>query len=65
MMDKPVCDFMTPVPVTISANSMVTDAEILMRKYKIRALVVTDAREGHEDEVCGLLEIFADEPGKN
>ena len=65
MMDKPVSDFMTPVPVTISANSMVTDAEILMRKYKIRALVVTDAREGHEDEVCGLLEIFADEPGKN
>ncbi len=60
MMDKPVKKFMTPVPVTISANAMVSDAEILMRKYKIRALVVTDAREGYEDEVCGLLEIFAD-----
>ena len=59
MMDKPVRDFMTPVPVTISANAMVSDAELLMRKYKIRALVVTDARVGHEEEVCGLLEIFA------
>jgi len=60
MMDKSVRDFMTPVPVTISANAMVTDAEVLMRKYKIRALVVTDAREGEEDQVCGILEIFAD-----
>lgn len=60
MMDKKVKEFMTPVPVTISANAMVSDAEILMRKYKIRALIVTDAREGAEDEVCGLLEIFAD-----
>ncbi|MFK7889173.1 MAG: SIS domain-containing protein [Granulosicoccus sp.] len=59
MMNKQVRDFMTPVPVTISANAMVSDAELLMRKYKIRALVVTDVREGHEDEVCGLLEIFA------
>jgi len=60
MMDKPVRDFMTPVPVTISANSMVTDAEALMRKYKIRALIVTDGREGGGDQVCGLLEIFSD-----
>ncbi len=61
MMDKPVREFMTPVPVTISANSMVSDAEMLMRKYKIRALVVTDARDDAVDEVCGLLEIFADD----
>jgi len=60
MMDKPVQEFMTPVPVTISANAMVSDAEILMRKYKIRALIVTDARESGDDSVCGLLEIFAD-----
>ncbi len=60
MMEKRVRDFMTPVPVTISASSMVSDAEILMRKYKIRALVVTDAREGAEDQVVGLLEIFAE-----
>jgi len=63
MMDKRVKDFMTPVPVTISANAMVSDAEVLMRKYKIRALIVTDAREGEEDHVCGLLEIFADNKG--
>jgi len=59
MLDKRVRDFMTPVPVTISADAMVSDAEILMRKYKIRALIVTGAREGEEDRVCGLLEIFA------
>lgn len=60
MMDKSVRDFMTPVPVTISANAMVSDAELLMRRYKIRALVVTDAREGGNDQVVGLLEIFAE-----
>lgn len=59
MLDKRVRDFMTPVPVTISASALVSDAEVLMRKYKIRALVVTGAREGEEDRVCGLLEIFA------
>lgn len=63
MMDKNVRDFMTPVPVTISANSMVSDAELLMRRYKIRALVVTDGRESGDDQVVGLLEIFA-EPDK-
>jgi arabinose-5-phosphate isomerase len=63
MMDKQVKDFMTPVPVTISASAMVSDAEVLMRKYKIRALIVTDAREGEEDQICGLLEIFADNQG--
>lgn len=63
MLDKRVRDFMTPVPVTISADAMVTDAEILMRKYKIRALIVTGAREGEEDQVCGLIEIFANNKG--
>ena len=62
MMDKRVRDFMTPVPVTIPADAMVSDAEILMRKYKIRALVVTETLESGEEEVCGLLEIFVDEP---
>lgn len=59
MLDKRVRDFMTPVPVTIPADAMVSDAEVLMRKYKIRALIVTGAEPGTEDEVCGLLEIFA------
>lgn len=60
MMEKSVREFMTPVPVTISANAMVSDAEILMRKYKIRALIVTDARADSADKVVGLLEIFAE-----
>ena len=60
MMDKRVRDFMTPVPVTIGADAMVSDAEILMRKYKIRALVVTENLEHGSERVCGLLEIFVD-----
>ena len=63
MLDRRVRDFMTPVPVTISADAMVTEAEILMRKYKIRALIVTGARDGDEDQVCGLIEIFANNKG--
>ena len=63
MLDKRVRDFMTPVPVTISAEAMVSEAETLMRKYKIRALIVTGAREGEEDQVCGLIEIFANNKG--
>lgn len=63
MLDKRVRDFMTPVPVTISADAMVSEAEALMRKYKIRALIVTGAREGEEDQVCGLIEIFANNKG--
>lgn len=58
MMDKPVRDFMTPVPVTIDAHAMVSEAEALMRKYKIRALVVTETNERGDEDVCGLLEIF-------
>ena len=60
MMDKRVRDFMTPVPVTIGADAMVSDAEILMRKYKIRALVVTETLDQGSERVCGLLEIFVD-----
>ena len=59
MLDKRVRDFMTPVPVTIPADAMVSDAEVLMRKYKIRALIVTGSEPGEEDRVRGLLEIFA------
>ena len=60
MMDKRVRDFMTPVPVTISADAMVTEAEVLMRKYKIRALIVTEAGDNGDERVCGLLEIFVE-----
>ncbi len=63
MMDKRVCDFMTPVPVTISPEAMVSEAEMLMRKYKIRALVVTEQTRNGVEEVCGLLEIFVEGKG--
>ena len=59
MLDKSVRDFMTPVPVTISSDAMVSDAEVLMRKYKIRALIVTGTRGSESETVVGLLEIFA------
>lgn len=58
MLDKPVRDFMTPVPVTVPSDAMISDAEILMRRYKIRALVVTGSARGEEKCVVGLLEIF-------
>lgn len=59
MLDKPVRDFMTPVPVTIRRDAMVSDAEMLMQRYKIRALIVTGTEPGEEDKICGLIEIFA------
>jgi len=61
MMDKPVRDFMTPVPVTISSTAMVSEAEMMMRRYKIRALIVTEEDETEGDLICGLLEIFAND----
>ena len=59
IMEKTVDQYMSPVPVTIAADAMLNDAEALMRKHKIRALVVTGMRDGNE-EVCGLLEIFSE-----
>ena len=61
MLDKRVCDFMTPVPVTIGEEAMISDAEALMRKYRIRALVVTRPAERGDEDVVGLLEIFAND----
>lgn len=60
MQEKPVREFMTPVPVTIRDDAMVSDAEMLMRRYKIRALIVTGSKPGEENTVKGLVEIFAD-----
>ena len=61
IMDNTVDIYMSPVPVTISADAMVSEAEALMQKHKIRALVVTSSREN--EEVCGLLEIFSERDG--
>lgn len=60
IMDKSVAEYMSPIPVTVPADAMLTDAEALMRKHKIRALVVTGSRSADRDDVCGILEIFSD-----
>ncbi len=60
IMENTVDKYMSPVPVTVSADAMLIDAEVLMRKHKIRALVVTGGRKSDEDDVCGILEIFSD-----
>ncbi|MCB1754977.1 MAG: KpsF/GutQ family sugar-phosphate isomerase [Gammaproteobacteria bacterium] len=60
IMEKTVNDYMSPVPVTIAADEMLIDAEALMRKHKIRALVVTEHGNDDEDRVCGILEIFSE-----
>ncbi len=60
IMEKTVDNYMSPMPVTVSADAKLVDAELLMRKHKIRALVVTSVRSGDEEEVCGILEIFSE-----
>ncbi len=57
LLGKKVIEFATLDPVTIDANSLLSEAEKLMREKKIRALVVTGSREA-ERKVVGILEIF-------
>ena len=59
-MDKAVSEYMTHDPVTISADTLLVDAEAMMLKDKIRALVVRGERHqpGSVDDICGILEIF-------
>ncbi len=55
LLKKAVSPFMTPAPVTISAETLLAEAEAFMIDQKIRALVVTD---GPDRQVCGVIEIF-------
>lgn len=59
-MDKTISEFMSHDPVTVSANTLLVDAEAMMLKNKIRVLVVLGEREqtGRQDDICGILEIF-------
>lgn len=57
LLGKPVIDFATKNPHTIDANTMLSDAEVLMHDKKVRVLVVTGSRDG-EERVIGVLEIF-------
>ena len=47
-------DIMTHNPITIAADTMLVDAESLMLKKKIKALIVAD----DEQQILGILEIF-------
>lgn len=60
MMNKFVEEFMSFEPVTVSASTMLADAESIMQQHKVRALVVMGERNrpGARDGICGILEIF-------
>ena len=47
-------EIMTESPITITADTMLVDAEALMLKRKIKALIVAD----QDDHIAGILEIF-------
>ncbi|HFD87583.1 MAG TPA: KpsF/GutQ family sugar-phosphate isomerase [Gammaproteobacteria bacterium] len=57
LLEKQVIEFASLDPVTIEANRLLSDAEDLMRRNKIRVLVVTGSRQDDPD-VVGILEIF-------
>jgi len=49
-----VIDIMTEKPISISSDTMLIDAEALMLKKKIKALLVADTN----NNLIGILEIF-------
>ena len=59
VIEQPVSEHMSPDPVCVSAESLIKDAENLMRENKVRALVVISTREGERQTICGILEIFS------
>lgn len=54
VLEVPVANIMSTHPVTIDENALLSDAEKLMRRRKIKALVVTN----HQGLTTGLVEIF-------
>ncbi|MDJ0761650.1 MAG: KpsF/GutQ family sugar-phosphate isomerase [Myxococcota bacterium] len=54
ILDFPISRIMTPNPKTVGENVMLVDAEKLMKKEKIKALVVVNSN----GKVSGVLEIF-------
>lgn len=54
VLEVPVATIMSTHPVTIDENALLSDAEKLMRRRKIKALVVTN----HQGLTTGLVEIF-------
>jgi arabinose-5-phosphate isomerase len=54
VLNVPVSEVMSPHPVTISHDALFSEAEKLMRRRKIKALVVVD----DVGKVVGIVEIF-------
>ena len=54
VLDVPVSEIMSPHPVTVASSALFSDAEKLMRRRKIKALVVVDEAA----KVVGIVEIF-------
>jgi arabinose-5-phosphate isomerase len=54
VLDLPISEVMSPAPVTIHESALLAEAESLMRRKKIKAVVVLDAAQ----KVSGVVEIF-------
>jgi arabinose-5-phosphate isomerase len=54
VLDVKVADIMSAHPVTVGEHALLSDAEKLMRRRKIKALVVVDENA----KVSGIVEIF-------
>jgi arabinose-5-phosphate isomerase len=54
VLDVPVAEIMSTHPVTIDENALMSEAEKLMRRKKIKALVVVNT----QGLTTGLVEIF-------
>jgi arabinose-5-phosphate isomerase len=50
----PVSEIMSPQPITVSEQTLVSEAEKLMRRRKVKALVVMS----DQGRVSGIVEIF-------
>lgn len=57
-MQLPVCDIATKSPISVSADLLLSEAEAVMHKEKVRLLLVRGSRSDN-DEVIGMLEIFS------
>jgi arabinose-5-phosphate isomerase len=58
VLQNPVLKYANLNPVTVTANTKLSDAEKLMRSKKISAVIVMGERGGDEG-VCGVLEIYS------
>lgn len=58
LLDKPVLQFSNLNPVKVQADAMLSEAEDIMHREKVRVLIVEGGRSDSDSDVCGILEIF-------